>query len=363
MSDTLIETLGESLGSDDSSNVFSIEDRAKLEQIIQQETPFTPENITEIQTLLHKSGWGDTVGAIDGVMGPNTADGITNFVMHDSTIIRGERLGPNMDNVLQQASNDLVQDFQNVASQFQYPIGGMMPSVARGNAPTPSPATSQEFEPVTEDSSLYSDVFNTSMNGASFDTINNILAEGNLSDPETVQRLQIYMNAGGINVGRADGIMGELTSQGILNHVANSADAMASISDANLTAALETATPQAQTQLLQANPEFILNLEGEQLETMLDSLPPEALADFQSQLLASPEFRDMMAMHLDNGDFSNGSMNLISTQKLMTASGLYDRGIDGQMGAGTQAGMEQFNALEPLENTIVQPQNVQTMAL
>ncbi len=155
----------------------------------------------------------------------------------------------------------------------------------------------------------------------------------------------------------------ELTSQGVLNYVAGSSEAVAGISQENLDTLLETDTPEAQAQILTANPYFILNIEGEQMEAMLDNMDLETLADFQSRLLQSPEFRETLSMFTDSGDLTNGSESLISAQKLMTASGLYNRGIDGIFGGGTQAGLDRFNGLEPLTSDVIPLQPIKALEM
>ncbi|MEM6811740.1 MAG: hypothetical protein AAF549_04655 [Pseudomonadota bacterium] len=156
----------------------------------------------------------------------------------------------------------------------------------------------------------------------------------------------------------ADGMLTNVEYHGILNNYFNtisegivaSGDVMAT---AEQTAELAQSLGELNTSIMVADPERILNLSPSELEAELDNMGPEQLTDFQSALLASPEFRDALQSRIDNGDFGYQSPNLIEAQQLMTAAGLYNRGIDGIDGAGTQGGMQRFAELQESSPVVV----------
>lgn len=112
----------------------------------------------------------------------------------------------------------------------------------------------------------------------------------------------------------------------------------------------------------------LLTMNSDNLEFILSKADPQDLENFRTQLSYSPEFYDLLKAKIDEfgGDPDTASSEqLIAVQQLMTAAGLYDRGIDGQTGPGTRGGIAAFNELErpverePLQITITPDDDVE----
>ncbi len=257
----------------------------ELDARLTSNVDLTQENLVSIQKLLDFLGHKE-VGTADGIMGPNTANAIATYLNNDS--MTNESINPEIaEQVTSLARSESVAQFQSLYGASEISLKGSFAE------------KSQNLDHISK-------------------TLETALDSSNITD------LQSFLNAAGYNVGRTDGIIGKLTSEGTLNYLGN-------------------------------NPNALLSIDSKNLETILDKAEPRALDNFRTQLEYSPEFYDLLESKIDtvNGDLSIASPEQIKEiQTMMTAYGIYDRGIDGIAGSGTRAGLDKFAEMERPAETV-----------
>lgn len=332
MDTDLVESIRTAIGGFEMTEKTAIALRQELDTLISQSGSYTKANITRIQEILHKFDYGDTVGKIDGAMGPNTAKAMLEFTSHDSIAFRNGHIGMAFVNsVITKAPSESVVAFQRELAQNPYaeriaahistttPIArGDRAGVsaddahlailqARGLAPMESPVSNRLTTSAAERNRIGIGVHYASEKEKveySCSCLSKTFSADNISE------LQCYLNGQGFHCGRADGILGELTISSTLNFII-------------------------------ANPEALKSISAENLETMMRHAKPEDLASFRERLLQSPEAFDVLKARME------ASTDIREKQTIAAAYGFYDENkIDGLDGRNTQAALGKLNALE-----------------
>lgn len=315
-----------------------IELRLELDKFISQAKPYTTDDIKRMQEILHKFGYGDAVGDIDGQMGPKTAGALLTYTAEDSIVFRNGQIGMAFVNsAIAKAPSDSVVRFQRalalnpykpriashiaVTTPFKekgHPEGTTYDKAqlatfnAAGIAPMASPVSDRITASVDERNRIgFSAQSATRRQRAevSFKALSQSFSASNISE------LQSFLNAQGFHSGRADGIIGRNTANASLH-------------------------------FMLANPESFEHVNLKNLETILRKARPEDLVRFRESLRQSPEAYDALKARMA------ATNDLRGKQTLAALYGFYAvNGIDGQNGPKTRAALKEFEEMKRPVNT------------